>query len=192
MVNFNIDNIYDFLKYAYPEKFREYDGSVRYIGNRPILVLENTWPARILKSLSCYQKIEIIDKPGAALSYGALSESGPDADAVIVSLTLNPGAICRNIPIGVRSYRLPGYTNAREFFAPDYSQNNPATPDARSTLYWGPYVQTDSTGRATVRFFNSDQATRIGVNVQGVGSGGIGAAKTILFQKPEPLQANVD
>jgi hypothetical protein len=29
MVNFNIDNIYDFLKYAYPEKFREYDGSVR-------------------------------------------------------------------------------------------------------------------------------------------------------------------
>ena len=192
MVNFNIDNIYDFLKYAYPEKFREYDGSVRYIGNRPILVLENTWPARILKSLSCYQKIEIIDKPGAALSYGALSESGPDADAVIVSLTLNPGAICRNIPIGVRSYRLPGYTNAREFFAPDYPQNTPATPDARSTLYWGPYVQTDSTGRATVRFFNSDQATRIGVNVQGVGSGGIGAAKTILFQKPEPLQANVD
>jgi hypothetical protein len=56
-----------------------------------ILVLENTWPARILKNLSCYQKIEIIDKPGAALSYGALSESGPDADAVIVSLTLNPG-----------------------------------------------------------------------------------------------------
>ena len=184
-VNYGAYGIQEFLLYAYPEKFKLYaaagNETVMYVGRRPLLFLVDTWPVDDPGDISCYSKVEIIEKPGVALIYASDYELLSDdiLKMVIIALTQNPDAMCRNIPLGVRSYRMQGYAQAKEFFSPDYAKENPATPDARSTLFWAPHVQTDSTGRASVSFYNSDQATGLSVNVQGMAtSGTTGAGAT--------------
>ena len=48
-----------------------------------------------------------------------------------------------------------GYQVNRNFYSPDYetaNQQNDPTPDRRTTIYWNPFVQTNETGQATIRF----------------------------------------
>ena len=46
-------------------------------------------------------------------------------------------------------------------------------PDYRSTLYWNPLLITDENGKATIRFFNSDNAHKIEIAVEGLSSSGV-------------------
>jgi len=181
--NFNIVEIEEFLSRAYPEIF-EIDCSGEecvavHRGKRPLQYVIDGWPVdsesvkhRIRsQDVNCFSKIEIIEDYGAAVQYG-----GSD-DAVVVALTRNPGAICYEQHIGVRYYQMQGYTISKEFFAPDYEQQQPtAAPDVRPTLFWTPHIQTDESGKATLRFFNSDQATKLDIRVQGMATSGTPAA----------------
>jgi len=44
--------------------------------------------------------------------------------------------------------------------------------DFRSTLYWNPIVRTDSLGKASISFYNSDQTGEVQVVVEGITSDG--------------------
>ncbi len=123
-------------------------------------------------------KIDIL-KPGAESSvFGARGYFG-----VVSILTKNGGKIeyskmaaSDNAAIQQRT----GYYTAREFFAPKYDVAiaDHAHPDFRSTLHWQPNVRTNSNGKATLTYWNTDAITNIHIVAQGVsGQGRVGVAK---------------
>src|ERR1035437_9957798 len=57
---------------------------------------------------------------------------------------------------GAIVFPFQGIYKAREFYQPDYENNNSKIPDNRTTIYWNPEVKTDSTGKARVSYYNSD------------------------------------
>lgn len=81
---------------------------------------------------------------------------------------------------GVIRVKRVGYAVAREFYSPNYDDPKPEEkyrPDYRTTLYWNPRVRTDSTGRATITYWNSDAGTTdINLSLQGMSQSGQVAA----------------
>ncbi len=71
---------------------------------------------------------------------------------------------------GLYAISLPGLQAPREFFSPDYSKDKPehAKPDIRSLVHWQPTVVTDSTGKAKVEFWTTDNTGTIDIEVQGL------------------------
>lgn len=71
---------------------------------------------------------------------------------------------------GLYAISLPGLQVPREFFSPDYASEKPehAKPDIRSLIYWQPTVVTDSTGKAKVSFWTTDNPGTIDIEVQGL------------------------
>ncbi len=66
-----------------------------------------------------------------------------------------------------------GFSAAREFFSPDYSQVNIAEKDTRTTLYWNPYLRTDPNDKAChFSFYNNDRTRRIRVVLEGMSEDG--------------------
>ncbi len=69
-----------------------------------------------------------------------------------------------------------GLTGGNGFFSPDYSLpvvKESRIPDSRNTLYWDPRLRTDSTGRAVVEFFTSDEPGEYEILVEGFTPDGI-------------------
>lgn len=67
-----------------------------------------------------------------------------------------------------------GYTPVVEFYAPTYP-NGPVQGDKdfRRTIYWNPEVATDSTGRATVSFYNNGYSRSLTISAEGLTKDGI-------------------
>jgi hypothetical protein len=76
--------------------------------------------------------------------------------------------------VGMKSGEVMGYSISRKFYSPKYDALQPddTKKDFRSTLYWNPVVQTDSTGVANVSFYNSDQTGDVDIVVEGVTADG--------------------
>ncbi len=74
----------------------------------------------------------------------------------------------RGNPRGAIIFPFQGFYMAREFYQPDYENKNIQTPDNRTTIYWDPEVQTDSTGTAKVSFYNSDLKGKALIRISGV------------------------
>ena len=66
-----------------------------------------------------------------------------------------------------------GLSEPDEFYRVDYSREPlPVGGDYRRTLYWNPYLTTDSEGRARVTFYNNGFSKSITVSAEGMGNGG--------------------
>lgn len=67
------------------------------------------------------------------------------------------------------------YDQPREFYAPKYDVKKPedAKPDKRAVLHWQTLVKLNENGEATIEFWNSDDAKRILIDVQGLTNSGI-------------------
>ena len=67
-----------------------------------------------------------------------------------------------------------GYSAIKEFYSPDYEKNpEPDVKDYRTTLYWNPNLYFDkNTRRATIPFFNSDNAKKIRITIEGINETG--------------------
>lgn len=75
---------------------------------------------------------------------------------------------------GVITANRVGYAVTREFYAPQYDVSKPEhdLPDFRSTLYWQPHVKTNTEGKATVTFWNSDAKTKVNIYIEGFSNTG--------------------
>jgi hypothetical protein len=63
-----------------------------------------------------------------------------------------------------------GYSMPKEFYSPNYFENNAANQDEdlRTTLYWKPYVMTDKESRRVkVEFFNNDITKKLRIVLEG-------------------------
>ena len=67
-------------------------------------------------------------------------------------------------------YTFKGYSITREFFSPEYNNQNldRSIPDIRTTLYWNPSINLDNNGVAHFHFFNSDKAKKFRVVIEGM------------------------
>lgn len=79
---------------------------------------------------------------------------------------------------------LRGYQIEREFYSPRYLPEDPPSPkpDRRVTLHWAPMIQTDSLGKATVVFYNSDLETTVKAEVEGISQEGKAGKTQIFYQ----------
>ena len=76
-----------------------------------------------------------------------------------------------------------GFSITREFYSPDYSIPNKTAPvsDFRSTLFWAPNLKIDSSGIAHFHFYNSDDAKRFRVIIEGMDAqGNVGRLQEIF------------
>ena len=83
-------------------------------------------------------------------------------------VSLKTSSKYRGNPMGAIIFPFQGIYMAREFYQPDYENKNMQTPDNRTTSYWDPEIQTDSTGTAKVSFYNSDLNGKGLIRISGV------------------------
>lgn len=71
---------------------------------------------------------------------------------------------------GIISYNPKGFYKGREFYSPNYAdlKIDPKMADLRTTVYWNPNVVSDSTGKASVEFYNSDGTGNYKAIVEGI------------------------
>jgi hypothetical protein len=69
--------------------------------------------------------------------------------------------------------KVAGYSPVKEFYSPDYAQNNTVSTDARTTLLWMPYILTDKTNRKVpVIFYNNDLTKKMRIVLEGINDEG--------------------
>jgi TonB-dependent SusC/RagA subfamily outer membrane receptor len=110
-------------------------------------------------------RIEVL-KGASAAAYGSRGGNG-----VILIYTRRGGEEPEISPNqGYGDIILPGLSYTREFYSPAYDvpSEEHIMPDKRTTLYWDPDVRTNNLGQAVVGFFNSDDARKLQVEIQGV------------------------
>ncbi|MFY0653232.1 MAG: TonB-dependent receptor plug domain-containing protein [Cyclobacteriaceae bacterium] len=67
-----------------------------------------------------------------------------------------------------------GYYKVKEFYSPDYATPKPEhkKPDYRTTLFWEPNVNIDSTGTVQVSFYTGDIEANYNVELEGISANG--------------------
>ncbi len=70
--------------------------------------------------------------------------------------------------------KVAGYSPNKEFYSPDYTQNNTTGgTDARTTLLWLPYILTDKLNRKVpITFYNNDFTKKMRVVLEGINDEG--------------------
>jgi hypothetical protein len=76
-----------------------------------------------------------------------------------------------------------GFWKVREFYMPRYDVEKPehVKPDRRATLFWAPLIKTDSSGRATIQFYNHDLETRVRGVIEGISATGISGSGSFEY-----------
>ena len=74
---------------------------------------------------------------------------------------------------GLRKTWLEGYSQAKEFYSPNYSAEPVEPNDYRRTLYWNPMVETDENGIAKINFYNNSNCKNFIINAETVTEAGM-------------------
>ncbi|SKB76429.1 TonB-dependent receptor plug domain-containing protein [Daejeonella lutea] len=113
------------------------------------------------------ESIEVLKSGANTAIYGLRGGGG-----VLVINTKRPdlNKDYRTYAPGIISYNPKGFHKGREFYAPDYADPkiNTKMADLRTTIYWNPNVVSDSTGKASVEFFNGDGPGTYKAIVEGI------------------------
>ena len=141
-------------------------------------------------SLSDIQVISLnsIDRKKILKPYLYLWEYEQHTSVAILELVLYPGVILDPLlhlcsieqrfkgygkldDIQTDVYPSGGYQEPVAFYSPKYdkgNKDNAVIPDFRSTLYWNPSLQTDSSGECDFLFYSADKATTYKVVIEGL------------------------
>jgi hypothetical protein len=70
--------------------------------------------------------------------------------------------------------KVPGYAPIKEFYSPDYATLPKTTgTDARTTLYWQPYIVTSKANhKVPVTFYNNDFSSKLRIVIEGINDDG--------------------
>lgn len=113
--------------------------------------------------------VDVFKDPARAAIFGAQGANG-----VIAVYTKTGSGISNLTKNGTLVTQYGGYSAAREFYLPKYdikSVENAAV-DKRATIFWDPLVQVDASGKVNLEFYNSDQAKRHLVVIEGMDEAG--------------------
>lgn len=128
--------------------------------------------AILMLSVADVDKVDVLTGAESAI-YGMGAGNG-----VISILTKrgNPNYDYSNdIALGIEHFEIAGYYPSKEFYAPKYNVSLPEhiRPDYRSSIFWSPKIKTNSNGKASITFFNTDAATKVNITLEGISSTGI-------------------
>ena len=100
--------------------------------------------------------------------------TGGGAGGAISVYTRKGGDVKPTPGKGLNFKQLAGYTPYKEFYNPDYQNNMPTyVEDARTTLYWNPFVLTYGKNHTVqVEFYNNDISKRLRLIIEGVNKDG--------------------
>lgn len=93
-------------------------------------------------------------------------------------------AFARKNKVFVPAPAAVAYYRARQFAAPDYSQQETVETrtDFRDAIYWDPDLEIGFSGKKTIEFYTSDNITSFRATVEGIGSdGAVGRAESTFF-----------
>ncbi len=113
------------------------------------------------------ESIEVLKSGGNTAIYGMRGGGG------VLVINTKRGEVnkdYRTYAPGIISYNPKGFYKGREFYAPDYADPkiNTKMADLRTTVYWNPNIVSDSTGKASVEFFNGDGAGTYKAIIEGI------------------------
>ena len=115
------------------------------------------------------EEIMLFKGPSAAI-FGSQGGNGA------IAFTLKKGYQARSQAPPSLVYNTPlGFQIADEFYVPKYEVDSVLANtkrDLRTTVYWNPEVQPDSTGRVTLKFFTADNPNDYTVELEGLGHNG--------------------
>ncbi len=122
-------------------------------------------------------------------TYSPISAAEIDYNTYVIRIKENPN-LGTKTDLGSVTFKPMGYQLPKEFRTIDYQQaavraETPPGTDMRSTLYWDPALQVDSTGQASFSFWTNDNYNTIySIRVEGVSENGllIDALKRIKMQ----------
>ena len=138
--------------------------------NLPMLFLDNTrvdYPGVSSLPVDLVERVEVYKGPDAIV-FGMGAQSG--AIMIFTKIDMEDELAAFN---GAFNIKVKGFHQAREFYQPKYG--NPFLefgPDHRKTLHWEPNVVTDENGKATVKFYNSDDLSEVLLKVEGISTTG--------------------
>ena len=95
----------------------------------------------------------------------------------VVAITMKSGSSFTRDrqPPGIVIVKPLGAHQPKQFYSPNYSvpdSAKAAIPDLRNTIFWGPVVKTDASGKAKIEFYTADRVNDYRVNIEGVGMNG--------------------
>ena len=147
--------------------------SLSWRGGRPSLYLnEMQTDAQQLQSVPVTDIAYVkVFRPGSGVGFGG------GAGGTIAIYTKKGGDEKRSDPNikGLDRAILIGYSMPKEFYVPNYLDNNPnnAAEDLRTTLYWKPYVLMDKDNKhISIDFFNNDITRKLRVVLEGFNEDG--------------------
>ena len=106
---------------------------------------------------------------------GFMGNPGIGSTQALVVYTKKGGDAIKISKDFLNAFSYPGYSVVREFYSPDYEINpeKQSEIDRRTTIVWQPELKQDpETGKYTIRFFNSDKATKLKLVLEGMLSDG--------------------
>lgn len=90
-----------------------------------------------------------------------------------------------NTPKGINKFKIPVFATPKEFYSPNYENLQPEEsnkPDLRALLHWQAILATDSSGKATTSFYNSDNVGDMTVVVEAISDDGKIGYKEMDYQ----------
>ena len=120
------------------------------------------------------ETIEVLKNASNLAIYGSRGGGG----LLIITSKRGDARIGSMYTPGVITHVAKGYSFAREFYSPNYAeQNNGNQADLRTTIYWNPQVVTAADGKGIVQFYNADTKGTYRVVVEGIdATGNLGRA----------------
>lgn len=117
------------------------------------------------------ENIAVFKGPSAAV-YGIQGGNG------VIEITLKDGSSIETVnrkPLSLVFVKPLGYAKPERFYVPKYevdSIRKAFKPDLRTTIYWNPELQADSTGLLNVKFYTADKSHNYSVTLEGVTNNG--------------------
>ncbi|MCS5491510.1 TonB-dependent receptor plug domain-containing protein [Algoriphagus limi] len=136
-------------------------------GTEPLYLLDN-FPVDAATLLQVNPRdvasVDVFKDPARAAIFGSQGANG-----VIAVYTKTGGGSYQSVG-GTLVTTYGGYSIAREFYQPDYSEKTTenAITDKRATIYWNPLVEIDESGKIQFEYFNTDQSKRHLIIVEGM------------------------
>jgi hypothetical protein len=97
-------------------------------------------------------------------------------------------------PVGISRMTMQVLAKPREFYAPQYEQlktEDWEKPDLRNLVHWSPKLTTDSSGKAKISFYNSDNTGPVKVIVEAISkTGEIGYRELLYYVKKRNVDAS--
>ena len=117
------------------------------------------------------ERIDVLKNPGTIGVFGMRGVNGVISIITKSEIKREDNSISK----GFGELTITNYSSVREFTARAYDdpEKSHVLPDMRTSLYWNPHTVINDQGMIEIEFFNSDEAKRFQIEVQGVTESGI-------------------